>query len=233
MTIVAPSRWMAKRAKASSLLKEVDAEIIPNGIDVTRYMPASQSVARDRLGLSRNRRLIMFGARHALSDRNKGFDLLAAAINRLPSKLRADSTLVLFGESIRTRLPAFNMQCINCGEINDEDHIAELYRAADILVVPSREENLPNMISEAMACGLPCVAFDVGGIADQIIHRQTGCLVSPFDTAALAAEMTWLLENSASRSSCAERARGHAVENFSLDLVAHRHLAVYRRLFET
>lgn len=233
MTFIAPSHWMAARAKASSLLRGCTVEVIPNGIDITQYAPGDWCAARDKLGLPRNRRLILFGARHALSDRNKGIDELCTALGQLPAELRDQSTLVLFGETTRAPLPAFGMEVINRGEIKDEAEIVELYRAADLLVVSSREENLPNMVSEAMACGLPCVAFDVGGIADQILPRITGCLAPALDTRALSAEIAWLLENAESRSALSQRAREHAMTNFSLDRVARRHLALYHRLVES
>lgn len=233
MTFIAPSHWMAARAKTSSLLRGCAVEVIPNGIDITQYAPGDRSAARDKLGLPRNRRLILFGAHHGFSDRNKGFDLLCAAIGGLPPDLRACSTLVLFGESGQTHLPSLDVEIVNRGEIGDEAIVAALYRAADLLVVSSREENLPNMVSEAMACGLPCVAFDVGGIADQILPRVTGCLAPALDTRALSAEIAWLLENAESRSALSQRAREHAMTNFSLDRVARQHLALYQRLVES
>jgi glycosyltransferase involved in cell wall biosynthesis len=230
MTFVAPSRWMAERARASGLLRERVVEVIPNGIDVEKYAPGDSLAARDRLGLPRKRRLILFGARHALSDRNKGFAELCTALGQLPPQLRSQSTLVLFGETACTPLPTLGMEIVNRGEIKDEADIVELYRAADLLVVPSREENLPNMISEAMACGLPCAAFDVGGIADQILHRETGCLAPALDASALAAEIAWLLENAGPQTVLARNARLHAVASFSLERVVPQYLKLYRRL---
>jgi glycosyltransferase involved in cell wall biosynthesis len=232
MTFVAPSRWMAERARASGLLRERVVEVIPNGIDMEKYSPGDSLAARDRLGLPRKRRLILFGARHALSDRNKGAAELCAALGQLPVELREQSTLVLFGETARAPLSDFNMEVVNRGEISDEAEIVDLYRAADLLVVCSREENLPNMISEALACGLPCAAFNVGGIADQVIHRQTGCLAPASDAGALAIEIAWLLEHAGPQSSLALNARQHAAANFSLEQVARRHLELYRRSVE-
>lgn len=230
MTFVAPSRWMAARARASSLLRGHAVEIIPNGVDMVQYAPGDRQSARELLGLPRDRQIILFGARHALSDRNKGFDLLCAALGQLSPELRHQSTLVLFGETTRLPLPSLGMEIITHGEVKDEAAIVALYRSANLLVVPSREENLPNMVSEAMACGLPCVAFDVGGIADQILHRENGCLVPALNTGALSAEIAWLLESADTRSFLERNAREHAVKSFSLERVSIQHLALYRQL---
>lgn len=230
MVFVAPSRWMAGRARASSLLQDCTVEVIPNGIDVTHYCPGDSLAARDQLGLPRGRNVILFGAHHALSDRNKGFDLLCAALQQLPASLRTRSILVLFGERTATILPDTGIETVNCGEIANEETIVTLYRAADLLAVPSRQENLPNMISEAMACGTPCVAFDVGGVGDQISPRETGCLATPFEVGSFAAEVAWLCEDSDNRHNLAENARRHAVAHLALERVARQHLELYRRI---
>ena len=230
LTVVAPSRWMEAKAKASSLLKNCTFVVIPNGVDVRIHRPGDQTSAREELGLPRNKRVILCGARHVLSDRNKGFDLLSAAVGKLSPELLAGSALVVFGDSRQPPLPSLGIEVVNRGEISDEKMVAALYRAADVMAVPSREENLPSMISEAMACGLPCVAFDVGGIGDQVRHRITGCLVPPHDVDALAAEISWLLVNAEARKLLAHNAREHAMANYSLERVARQHLALYQGL---
>ena len=232
LNLVAPSRWMAERARESSLLGAFPLDVIPNGVDVNLFSPGSRLAARDRLGLPQEGMLILFGARHALSDRNKGFGELCQALKQLPSELRGQTILVSFGESPDTPLPDLGVKVVSLGEITNDNHIVDLYRAADVLVVCSHEENLPNMISEAMACGLPCVAFDVGGISDQVVHRRTGCLASPQDSAALASEISWLLSRVRGEPGFSSAARKHAVENFALEHVARLHLELYRRVLE-
>ena len=230
MTIVAPSQWMASRARSSSLLRDCPVEVIPNGIDTSLFSPGDRRVARDMLGLPHHKRLILFGARHALSDPNKGFDLLCDMLRCLPSGLRHESTLVQFGETSAHPFPDVGMDIVSRPEIADESEIVQYYRAADLMVLPSRTENLPNMVSEAMACGLPCVAFHVGGIPEQIVHHKTGCLAPPFDAAIMADEVSWLLADDARTSTLREEARQRALDLFSEEVMVSQYLDLYQRL---
>lgn len=232
MTFVAPSQWMAARMKTSSLLSGCSVEVIPNGVDAIRYAPGDKAAARTALGLPRERKIILFGAKSALSDPNKGADLLLKTLGNLPAEERRVCTLVLFGEDQAVVVPPIEMEVLDCGKISDEANIAALYRAADVFVMTSRQENLPNMISEAMACGLPCAAFEVGGIPEQIIHRQTGCIAPAYDTGALAAEISWLLKEGDAQSLLPHLARARAIANYSLESVARQHRALYKDLLE-
>jgi glycosyltransferase involved in cell wall biosynthesis len=229
MIFVAPSGWMASRAQSSSLLRGCQVEIIPNGIDVLRYTPGDKSAACALLDLPRGKKIILFGAKNALSDPNKGVDLAWEVLGRLPAGVRRGAVLVLFGEDTGQLPVGVDLEVVNLGSIVDEARLIGLYRAADLFLVTSRQENLPNTILEAMACGLPCAAFGVGGIPEQIAHRQTGVLAVPYDTASLATEMTWILEGGDLQKALAGQARERAVAGFALDLIAQRHLSLYLR----
>jgi glycosyltransferase involved in cell wall biosynthesis len=230
MTIVAPSQWMASQARSSSLLRDCPVEVIPNGIDTSQFSPGDCRAARDVLRLPQGKRLILFGARHALSDPNKGFDLLCEMLRQLPFDLRQKSSLVQFGETLGRQFPDVGMEVVSRPEIEDESVVVQYYRAADLMVLPSRSENLPNMVSEAMACGLPCVAFHVGGIPEQIVHHETGCLAPPYDTATMADEVSWLLEDSLRLSACKEQSREIALKRFSVEVTVSQYLDLYQSL---
>lgn len=229
MTVVVPSQWLAAQAKASALLQGCAVEVIPNGIDTILYSPGDKLTARKSLGLPLGRKIILFGGNNVLSDSNKGAPLLWEALARLDAGTRSTCTLVIFGDR-SAAIPSVAVEAVNCGVIDDENRLVELYRAADLLVMTSRQENLPNMIVEAMACGLPCVAFGVGGIPEQIAHRRSGCLASPYDTAALAEEISWLLADGEVQATLPDAARRHAVENYSLDLIAGKHATLYQKV---
>ncbi len=230
MTIVAPSRWMADRVQASSLLRDCPVEVISNGVDIKMYSPGDRAAARNALGLPQDRNIILFGAKNAYTDHNKGFDLLCSALEQFSPDMKARTTLVAFGDSPRNRrsLPEFDV--IERGVIDDEATLVALYRSANLLALPSRQENLPNVTSEAMACGLPCVAFTVGGVPEQIRHRENSCLVEAFDTDAFAAEIATLLQNEELCRTMALRAMRDAELNYSVELVVKQHLELYRRI---
>ncbi len=232
MTFVAPSRWLAERAQSSSLLSECCVEVIPNPVDVTFYSPGDKLAARSACGFPEDRHVLLFGAYHALSDPNKGAELLWKTLQSLPAEFRRKCLLVVFGEDREGFCPPVEIETINCGVLENESEVINLYRAADVLLLTSRQENFPNMISEAMSCDLPCVAFAVGGIPEQIRHHQNGCLVEPFDTEAMANEIIDLLHTEEKRIAYGEKAREHAVQCYSMPIVAGQYLSLYERLID-
>jgi glycosyltransferase involved in cell wall biosynthesis len=186
--------------------------------------------ARSACGLPEDREIILFGARHAFSDFNKGVDLLWETLGKLPIKLRKKCQLVIFGEQKGNFVPPVGIETLNYGVVDDEAEIANLYRAADLFLMTSRQENLPNMVSEAMSCGLPCVAFAVGGIPEQIMHRENGCLVEAYDTNAMSAEITWLLSDEDKRRTFGHKAREYALEHYSFLKIAKQHITLYQKV---
>jgi glycosyltransferase involved in cell wall biosynthesis len=95
------------------------------------------------------------------------------------------------------------------------------------MVVPSRQDNLPNTAVEAHACGTPVVAFSIGGLPDIVSHQETGWLASGFDTYDLAQGILWVLANRERRHALAEAARASALQKYSNDVVAGKYQAVY------
>ena len=230
LTAVAPSRWLADCARSSSLLRERRVEVIPNGIDVKTYLPGDSAAARSALGLPLDRRLILFGAVHSLSDSNKGLDLLLSALAILDNSLQKKAELVLFGDRGDLDLQGCGLPVRNLGVIAEESRLSLLYQAADLFVAPSRQENLPNMVLEAMACGTPCVAFDVGGLPDLIDHCINGYLARPFETMDLCRGISWVLADETRRLTMASLSREKIVSGFSLKHVARRYLDLYLEL---
>jgi len=229
LTVVAPSRWMAGCATSSSLFRHVRMEIIPNGIDVSRFKLCDRRSARDVLSLPRDKKLILFGAKGVTSDRNKGFHLLVEALQSLaPVSGRDRIELVIFGSMESNPDYGFKTHCL--GWQVDETHLAALYAAADVFVLPSLQENLPYTVMEAMACGTPCVAFNQGGLADLVDHEQNGYLARPYEACDLAVGINRILEDDTRHSEMSRRARQKILDNFALNMIAQRHLALYERL---
>ena len=116
------------------------------------------------------------------------------------------------------------------GTLTDDIALSVLYAAADVMVVPSRQENLPNTIMEAMACGTPAVAFRTGGIPDLIEHQHSGYLAEPFDTGDLARGIAWTLEQSGLDSGLGTHCRQKVEREFALDVVTARYVKLYSEL---
>lgn len=226
MVIVTPSNWLAECARSSSLFAGRRVEVIPNGIDTDDFKPLDRGACRRILNLPEGKNLILFGAMGATSDENKGFDLLRQAIAALPQRVAGmECQLLIFGAQ-KLDLPDLQVEVRFMGTLADDISLAVLYAAADVMVVPSRQENLPNTLMEAMACGTPAVAFRTGGIPDLIEHQHNGYLAEPFDTGDLARGIAWVLQQTGLGLNCR-----HKVESeFALDVVTARYHKLYSEL---
>jgi len=228
LTLIAPSRWMAKRARASSLFRDTRIEVIPNGIDVQRYRPFDKQTARELLSLPQDKKLILFGAKGATSDRNKGFHLLTQALRELGASAMSDRIeLIVFGSSPPSQPPDYGFKTHYLGWQQDDISLALLYAAADVFVLPSLQENLPYTVMEAMACGTPCVAFNQGGVSELIDHKQNGCLAAPYDPIDLASCIVWVLRGHEPGNDLAAQSRRKVQRMFDLKDVTTKHLALY------
>jgi glycosyltransferase involved in cell wall biosynthesis len=229
---VAPSNWMAERARSSSLLTGSRVEVIPNGIDTDVFKPADRDMCRRMMNLPPDKHLILFGAMGAVTDENKGFLLLRQALAALPRQVASkDCMLVVFGAQ-QLELPDLDIEVRFIGTLTDDIALSVLYCAADVMVVPSKQENLPNTIMESMACGTPVVAFRIGGIPDLIEHGQTGYMAEGFDTADLALGIKWTLEQSGADWSLGKNAREKVERQFAIDVVSARYMKLYIELVE-
>jgi glycosyltransferase involved in cell wall biosynthesis len=227
-TIVCPSRWLAACARESVLLAQMPIHVVPNPLDVNGvWQPIARATARAALQLPPDKKLILMGADGGLTDRLKGGDLLVAALSRLGWPRQGDVELVVFGQSQPRGEQAWPCHVHWLGTVRDDRVLALAYSAADVMVVPSRQDNLPSTAIEAQACGTPVVAFDVGGLKDIVIQRETGWLARPCDTADLAAGIRWVLEDTDRSRRLSQAAREMAVARFSPGVVAHSYGHIY------
>lgn len=193
LLVIAPSEWMAQRARSSTILRDVRVEVIPNAIDTAEFSPIPAPLARQRLALPYDIPIILFGAVNAVNDPNKGFGKLTEALATLAATRREPIHLAMFGTS---QLPDVKLpfRVSNLGILRSPEELSLAYSAADVFVLPSLQENLPYTVIEAMACATPCAAFDVGGVAEIIEHKHTGYLARPASAQDLATGIAWLLD---------------------------------------
>lgn len=233
LTIAAPSQWIADIARRSVLLGNSKIVVIPTGVDVHSFSPRPREQARQRFSIPENKRVILFGALSPYGDKRKGFDELRYILSEL---VRQDSGQNLFPvvigeipESARQMLPNTTMFL---GHLHGEDALANAYSAADVLLVPSREDNLPNVALEATACGVPIVAFHTGGIPDIVRHMHNGFIAEPFDTKGLIQGIEWVLEDRKRLQKLRINARNVALQKFSSELQAKTYLDLYGTLLD-
>lgn len=232
-SIVCPSRWLADCAKRSMLLRNMDIKVIPNGIDTAKYHPVDKNVARAALGLSKNCKIILFGAMNAMTDKNKGYDYLNKAIQLFYEKrFNTDVEVIVFGGESCEENFDFGFRTWYTGRLYDDISIKLLYGAADVMVVPSKSENLPNTVLESMACGTPVVAFNVGGLPDIIDHKVNGYLAYPYDVIDLANGIKYVLDEDSSVGELSKNSRDKIVEVFDIKVVAQQYIDLYTELIK-
>jgi glycosyltransferase involved in cell wall biosynthesis len=220
---VACSRWLASEAKQSTLLNGHKITSIPNPIDTHIYIKGDSQEARRRLGLPPDRRLILFVSQRVTNE-NKGMNYLIEAC-RLLEDIPHLGVVILGGhaEEVVEQLP---LEAFPLGYVNDEQRIVDAYNAADVFVLPSLSENLPNTIMEAMACGVPCVGFRVGGIPEEIDHRRNGYVADYRNAEDLARGIRWILTE-ADYDSLSHAAVQKVAHHYSQQSVAMKYLDIY------
>lgn len=216
------SKWLADQAKQSALALGNRYSVVPNPIDTELFSPGDKVAVRRRLGLPLDKQLVLFGAVNA-ADKRKGLDYLIEASQLL--KGEADwMELVMCGQLKAAPSEPFGLKVHEMGYVSDSAKMADLYRAADLFVIPSLEENLPNMIMEAMACGTPCVGFKIGGIPEMITPGVTGYLAeyrSADDLAKGIREVLMMPE-------AGKAARLFVEEHYAPEVVANAYIKLYK-----
>lgn len=230
LTIVCPSRWLTQRAR-ESMLGRFAVHHIPYGIDTSVYRPLDKEQCRRALGLPAKRAVLLLSA-HNVKDPRKGRELLRAALQDLPSSLKSELLVLQMGNGGQEEALAGGIQSIALG-YNAGDRLKVLtYNAADLLILPSLADNLPLVLQEAMACGVPMVAFNVGGVADLVRPGITGALVDVPNIAGLTSAIVELVEDKQRRQDLACGCRRVAVDEFGHELQAERYIKLYRELLQ-
>jgi glycosyltransferase involved in cell wall biosynthesis len=231
MTIVCPSQWMATCAKNSLLMRDWPIHVIPYSIDPNIWAPLDQMMSRKILKLPTNKKLILLCA-DCTNDPRKGADLLARSLyhfkNNEPT-LASETELIIIGQSETSAL-SFEIPYRLTGRLKSDLELQLYYSAANLVIVPSRQDNLPLTGMEAHACGTPAVGFRIGGLPDIIDHRTTGALAEPFETESLASEVAWVLEDEPRRLKLAAAARLKAETAWAPVRIAKQYAEIYSRL---
>jgi glycosyltransferase involved in cell wall biosynthesis len=225
--IVTPSKWLGAEASRSSLFGRFTIDVIPYGLDVDVFTPRRRETAREVFAIPRDDLVVVFAA-HSIGYRHKGFDLLRESL----AQLTLDRPVTLAAIGHKPLCFDGGARCMMLGHINSERMMSFALSAADLFVFPTRTDNFPNVVLEAMACGVPVVSFNVGGVADMVRPGQTGLLAPPEDVAALRNAIESILRDNDLRAKMSAECRKIAVQEYSLEVQARRYKALYATLTE-
>jgi glycosyltransferase involved in cell wall biosynthesis len=246
--VAAPSHWMLERAKASILSHSiVGTKLIPNGVDLSIFRPAEKAAARERIGLPQDEPILLFSGLSPANNPFKDLPIIRAAVDMI-GRIGTNITLVVLGASEETqRIGQATIRF--AGYETDEAKVARFYQAADFYMHAARvgAENHSLAILEALACGVPVVASDVGGIPEQVKSLPlpssgssypshpggaTGILTPPGDAKALADAVAILIEDSALLRAMSSNAAEDARRRFDLRTQVDAYLDWYGEIIE-
>jgi len=232
ISFVACSAWLAGVANQSSLAKSFNITSIPNPIDTEVYFPKNKLDMREQWGINPFAKIILFGAAN-INDRRKGVEYFLSALNHLtmncPDKGLVE--VVIFGKNKTLDITQLPFKTRAFSVITSQRELAELYSLADVFVLPSVEDNLPNTVMESMACGTPVVAFDVGGIPEMIDHQQNGYLAK-FKSGADMAKGIFEMLYAEDRALYGKNAREKVLNEYNDAKVAQQYMDVYRSVLK-
>ena len=236
--IVTPSRWLEHRFKRSPLAAGVSVKRIPYAIDCREWTPGCQDAARRNAGIPLDAFVVLFGAVDCDSDPRKGGDLLDKALRKLQNEIgildpreRRNIVVVTYGGRRTCRRRENGLERVDLGKLYEADDIRNAYTVADLFVIPSRADNLPNVVIEAQACGTPVLSFNIGGLSDMIDHGWNGRMCLEIDYDCLYQELSHLLRTPRERLlTMGENARKKALLEWSDETVSRQYAELYHEL---
>ncbi len=225
ITFVACSNWLKELALNSPLTKTHNVFSIPNPINTKQYAPKHKTEIRDKLKLPQDKKIILFVAAKA-SDQRKGVKYLIDAAELIAKNKNQDILFMIVGSNGDEIIEELHVETISTGYITNME-MADFYSAADLYISPSIQENLPNTIMEAMACGTPCVGFNIGGVPEMIEHKHTGYIANYKDSEDLYKGIMWVL-NHHDIDEIGVNARIKVESEYEQLIIAKQYLEIYR-----
>lgn len=217
-------------------------DIIPCGTDIHRFGSITQQAAREQLGINPQSKVVFYVGRF---DERKGIETLVRAVGQSKLRGKQDIKLIIGGGSRPGQSDGLERERIESivaelgmteftvfpGRLGDEI-LPVYYAAADVCVVPSHYEPFGLVAIEAMSCGTPVVASDVGGLQFTVVPEETGLLAPPKDDVAFATAIDRILLDSDFRNRLGQAARVRVENKFSWEGVAKQLSDLYTQLLE-
>ncbi len=168
--VICPSEWLSDIARQSEVFSNQEVRTLRNPIDNSVFKVMDKVAMKTKHGLDPDKKNILFVAENP-HDERKGFGLLMEALSHLNM---SDFEVSVIGKETYVQNAIIDAHFF--GTVNDEQKMAELYNAADVFVIPSLEDNLPNTVSEALLCGTAVSGMRIGGIKEMVTDGVNGYL---------------------------------------------------------
>lgn len=226
LTIIGSSKWISQCARESFLFKNRNILRIPNCFDTNLFNKIDKDIARSIFNIPKNKKIILFGSMDPFGDPRKGAKELFEAIEQIDIE---NVAFVIAGSSepkdkVKLKYPIYFIP-----PLKDDVSLPLMYNVADVMIVPSLQENLANSIIESLSCGVPVVAFDIGGNSDMINHKKNGYLAKELNSLDMAKGIIWILKNK-SYNDLVINAREKALNTFDSKIVSQQYISVYESI---
>ncbi len=223
LNIVAPSKWLNNLSRESKLFSIYKNVLIPYSLDSKIFHPISKFNAREILNLPKAKKIILFVS-DSIINKRKGFPLLIDALKKYNN---SDVLLCSVGS---TNKSSDLQNYFHLGKIHDERLMSIIYSAADVFVIPSLEDNLPNTVIESLMCGTPVIGFNIGGIPDMVENNVDGVLCEKQDADSLLKGIITFFDNQDSFDR--NKIREKAVKKYDESIQADNYIALYKSILK-
>lgn len=219
---IAPSVWLMNEAKNSEIFKDVSLNCISNPIDTNLFSRCTSSDFRDKYDIPQNNTVFLFVAQ-AVDIHRKGFDLLIDALKILKN---FPVTLLVLGESKVMNIEGVDIRQLGC--VKDNGLLSYFYSNSDAFILPSREDNLPNVMLESLSCGTPVIGYNIGGLRDHITDFKTGLLAKDISSESLASSIEIFCKYKSMFSSL--EISNYARKYFDETIIANKYIEIYNQI---
>lgn len=225
-TIVTPSQWLADKVK-KSILKDYTVKLIPNGIDTRIFKPYDKNNARETLNLPQNKKILLFACEGGDKSPWKGGEFIQPVYDYFNKN--EDIFFIVIGGAKREKI-ANNY--LKLPYVYDESLLATYYSAADLFIYPSKADNHPLVVIESLACELPVITFNTGGIPEIVNHMRTGYVAEHQNLDDFMKGINIFLSDDILRKNAGILGRKTVEEKFTIDLMVLKYLDLYNEVHE-
>jgi glycosyltransferase involved in cell wall biosynthesis len=233
LTIVTPSQWLYRLASRSPVFRGKKLECISHGVDNQIFRPKDKRACRLALSLPEHGKILMFCAEFTHENLWKGGSELLGILKAIDSRSSSEVNILVLGKGNLKTIEGLNrLRIYNMGYAQGEEFVSQCFSAADLVMYPTRADNMPLVLLEAISCGTPCIATDIGGCPEIIRDGTNGVLVAPLDIEGYAEHATALLSDDERLMRLSKSARDLAVRNFSMEQMASRYFGLFKSILE-
>lgn len=221
INIITLCKWMHDESKKSEIFNRYNHHIIQNLINFEKYPILNRTIEKNKLKINNGNKTLMFIAQD-INNQRKGFDLLLKSLDKIKNNL---NIITIGGQKINLNS---NYNHLHFNNIKQISELNSIYSASDIVIISSREDNLPNVMLEAMANGTPVLSFNIGGMKDWIIENETGILIDPFNIEQFNLKLNKFINNEIEFSN--EFIYSYSKNNFDIESNINLYVNLYKEI---